>query len=282
MECPPAPDYCFCTLAIGKRYRRHAMMLAEDLQKYAPHARFIVLTDQPKVFQLPNTKAFKHRLQSVGGYHDKRFAIAKALSYAQSCIFLDSDVRILGNVPTHMDFAPGITVRISSEILEPNRPQKLLHAAQESGKELSLELQSVRCFHEAVFVVTCQNGLEKEFLELWGQLADEFELQGLYRNEGCVAAIAAAKVGLSFQTEYYDRFPFFKDVIERERLKSNPCAMQEKQIYFDLHKQIESPARSLPQKALNKLSKKLVHLYRVVKLQARSRFFTAHYTTMRD
>ncbi len=245
-------------------------MLAEDLQQHSPETVFVVLTDQPSAFQLANTKAFKHSLQSVGGYHDKRFVIEKALSFSASCIFLDSDVRILGAVPSRMNFAPGITVRISSEITEPNRPQPLLSATQQTAKRLCLPLEGVRCFHEAVFAVTCQAGLEQEFLKLWGELADEFERRGLYRNEGCVAAIAAAKVGFAFQTEYYDRFPFFKDVIERERLKSAPDAIVQKQIYFEMHKSIESPPRSLGQKALQKVAKKLRHFYRVGKLNLRN------------
>lgn len=267
------PDFCFCTLAIGKRYRQHALMLAEDLHQHSPKTLLVVLTDQPKAFQLSNTKAFKHSLQSVGGYHDKRFAIEKALQFSRSCVFLDADVRILGTVPEQMNFPPGLTVRISSDITEPTRPQPLLNATQQASKRLCVSLEGVRCFHEAMFAVTCQNGAEQEFLKLWGELADEFELRGWYRNEGCVAAIAAAKAGFGFQTEYYDRFPFFKDVIERERLKSNPDAIQEKQIYFDIHRSIESP-RSLPQKALRKVSRKLQHFYRVRKLKLRhSQFF---------
>lgn len=267
-------DFCFCTLAIGKRYRQHAIMLAQDLQQHSPKTLLVVLTDQPEAFEIPNTKAFKHSLQSVGGYHDKRFAIEKALQFSRSCVFLDADVRILGAVPEQMNFPPGLTVRISSDITEPNRPRPLLDATQQASKRLCVSLEGVRCFHEAMFAVTCQEGAEQEFLRVWGELADEFELRGWYRNEGCVAAIAAAKAGFGFQTEYYDRFPFFKDVIERERLKSNPEAIQEKQIYFDIHKSIESPSRSLPQKALQKVSKKLQHFYRVRKLKLRhSQFF---------
>ncbi len=45
------PDFCFCTLAIGTRYRQHALLLAEDLEQYAPKPPFIVLTDKPQALK---------------------------------------------------------------------------------------------------------------------------------------------------------------------------------------------------------------------------------------
>ena len=81
-------DYCFCTLAVGKRYRNHAKILAKDIQVNAPHVSFIVLTDEPADFQeYSHVIAIKHRLQSVKGYHDKRFVIEKSLERFDTCVF---------------------------------------------------------------------------------------------------------------------------------------------------------------------------------------------------
>ncbi|MEO1377639.1 MAG: hypothetical protein AAFW70_25845 [Cyanobacteria bacterium J06635_10] len=82
--------FCFCTLALGTNYCNLALELAKDLKKHGPTISLIILTDQPHKFsQVENVLAFRHRQQSIGCYHDKRFAIAKALSLFNSCIFID-------------------------------------------------------------------------------------------------------------------------------------------------------------------------------------------------
>ena len=70
----------------------------------------MVLTDKPQAFaDHANILAFKHRQQSVGCYHDKRFVIAKGLSLFDSCIFIDADMRILAPIEQAFDWPPGIT-----------------------------------------------------------------------------------------------------------------------------------------------------------------------------
>lgn len=268
---PATPNFCFCTLAIGNRYRQHALLLAEDLERYSPETLFIVLTDKPQVFQRSNTKAFAHRLQSVGGYHDKRLVIEKALTFCQSCIFVDSDLRILGTVPAEMEFAPGLTARTGCNLLQQNRGYPATIALiQQVAKERGIDLDRVDWFHEFMFVVTRQNGVEKDFLKVWAELADYFELRGFYNHEANVIALAAAQTGFNFQIEFYDRFPFFKDKIEGERIKNQQSSLEEKQIYFDIQNQIEFPPRSLPQKVYQKLMKTLGKMYRLGKLRLRN------------
>jgi hypothetical protein len=263
-------DFCFCTLAIGTRYRQHALLLAEDLERYAPETPFIVLTDKPQALQRSNTKAFAHRLQSVGGYHDKRFVIEKALTFSNSCIFLDSDMRILDSVPSKMEFVPGITARTGSNILKQNQGYpKTIAFIQKVAKERSINLDRVDWFHEFMFVVTRQNGIEKDFLQTWAELADYFEMHKLYNHEGNVIALAAAQSGFDLQIEFYDRFAFFKDKIENERIKHQQSKLEDRQIYFDIQKRIEFPARSLHQRVLQKGIKMLDRLYRLGKLRLR-------------
>lgn len=40
--------FCFCTLALGKKYRALALLLAKDIEKYSPHTSFVILTDNPQ------------------------------------------------------------------------------------------------------------------------------------------------------------------------------------------------------------------------------------------
>jgi hypothetical protein len=114
--------FCFGTLAVGSRYCHHAKILASDLQQYAPTITLVVFTDQIAAFaEYPNVMAFEHSLQSIAGYHDKRFVIAKAISLFDACVYLDADVRILGPIPTDLVWAPGITARTGCNILKFNK-----------------------------------------------------------------------------------------------------------------------------------------------------------------
>jgi len=38
------PEFCFCSLALGQKYRSLALLLAKDIEKYSPHTSFIVLS----------------------------------------------------------------------------------------------------------------------------------------------------------------------------------------------------------------------------------------------
>ena len=105
--------FCFCTLALGENYCNLALELAKDLEEYSPNTYFIILTDKPQYFyKQTNVLAFKHQQKSIGFYHDKRFAIAKALSLFNSCIFIDADMRILAAVPNDLRCQPGVTAKI--------------------------------------------------------------------------------------------------------------------------------------------------------------------------
>jgi hypothetical protein len=265
-------QFCFCTLAVGHRYRRHARMLADDIQQYAPHKLLIVLTDQPTDFQdCLHVIAIKHTLQSVKGYHDKRCVIEQSLERFDACLFLDSDVRILGPVPTSIDWLPGITARTGCSILKHNsgdRPRKELAVIEQAAHKLAINLDQTQWFHEFMFAVKKQAGAETDFLTLWQTISYFFELQGVYDGEGNVMGLAAAKAGFPIQFDTEDRFPFFKDNIERVRIKHGQSDLKEKQAYFDIHREIEHSRHAIWQKAINKLTRKVVLTYRLLKLRS--------------
>ena len=248
--------HCFCTLAVGKRYRLHAKMLAGDIQKYAPETAFVVLTDKPKDFEhLANVLAFPHWLQSVKGYHDKRFVLEKALSLFAACIFVDSDVRLLGSVPQNLPFADGIVARYGCGIVKHNSTDTARAAftsIQSVANRLNLNLEEVYWFHEFMFLLSKQQGKEQAFFECWRAIAREFEMNGIYDGEGSVMGLAAAATGLNISFHRSDFFPCFKDSIQKEKIKNgqaDPQAMIEE---FNTHREIEYPSRSLFQKVINK------------------------------
>lgn len=264
-------EFCFCTLAVGSRYRKHVRMLADDIQRYSPRTFFIVLTDQPIDFDCyPHVIAIKHTLQSVKGYHDKRCVIEKSLELFDTCLFLDSDVRILGPVPTEMDWLPGITARTGCNILKHNSREsshKVLPVIEEVAQKLDINLEETKWFHEFMFAVKKQAGAENDFLRLWQTISYFFEMQGFYDGEGDVMGLAATKVDFPIRFDSEDRFLFFKDNIEKTRIKNGQSKLKDKQVYFDVHREIEYPQCSSWGKFINKLVQKVEFIYRLLRLR---------------
>ena len=263
--------FCFCTLAVGDRYRAHAELLAQDIQNHIPSTTLCILTDQPEQFkQYPHVLAFGHQLQSVKGYHDKRFVLEKSLSLFESCMFLDSDVRILGPLVEEMNWSPGITARAGTDLVKQlknlKNPQEI-ELIKTAAQKLNVDLEQVKWLHEFMFVMKRQNGLERDFFEWWQTISYFFEQQGIYHGECFSIGLAAAKVGMRFDFFREDKFPFFKDIVEVVRIQKGQSNLEEKKIYFDIHKQIEYPQQPLGKKVYNKLIKQVVFYYRLLRLR---------------
>jgi hypothetical protein len=270
-----SPAFCFATLAVGDRYRMHAQLLARDIQTHAPTIPLVILTDRPQTFAAyPQVLAFPHHLQSVKGYHDKRFVLSKALSLFEICILLDADVRMIGPVAPSLEWPPGITARAGCSLLkhkENIRKPREIEVIDAVARQLDIDLDRVQWLHEFMLVMRRQEGKEAEFFQLWQTISYFFESQGIYYGEGYAMGLAAAKVGLDFGFNRVDWFPFFKDNIEQVRIQAGQSQKQDKQAYFDAHRQIEYPPRNLFQKAIAKAVKWLVLYYRLWRLRRQKR-----------
>lgn len=194
-------DYCFCTLALGSRYRLMARELAGDLVKYAPGTPLVVFTDHPDEF-IPqtNVKAFKHVQQStLRCVNDKRFLLQKALSMYRVAIHIDADTRIFAAVPNQVEWPPGMTARTENLLkhLQKNCPQ-YIDTLKTVASKLDISdstLENAEWIGESIYVIARDGGKEKEFLSLWGAIANYMELQDMHPNDGNLMGLAAAKVG---------------------------------------------------------------------------------------
>jgi hypothetical protein len=264
-----AKHYCFCTLAIGKRYRTHAKLLAADLQKHAPETVLILLSDRPSEFKpYPNVRAFWHRLQSVKGYHDKRFVLKKAMTLFESCIFMDADIRIFGPIPANFPFTPGLVPRYGCGITKHNSADKIRASfmpIQTVARALQLNLEEVYWFHEFMFLCSRQGGKETEFFKLWDSIATYFESQGIYGGVGNVMGLAAAKAGFDITFHRNDFFPCFKDNIQKENIKAGKASAEAMKAEFEMHRAIEYPRRSLITKIRDKAHQKITFYYRLLR-----------------
>lgn len=275
-------NFCFCTLALGKKYRTLAALLASDIEKYSPNTTFVVLTDNPEEFSnFPHVLARKHQQQGVKCYHDKRFAIATALSLYNSCIFMDSDMRILAPVPEDMQWlqAPGITARACVELPKKyanviSAPadksfQKVFELVKKAAQTLSIDAEwdNIKFVHEYLFSVTKDAGKEMEFLQQWDKLASYFELNGVFDAEGNAIGLAAAKAGLSVRWGEMPGISFFNNKIEAIRIQKGQSNKEEMSKYFEEHRKIIYPQRSLPEKVFSKLRQTIMHYYRIMRLR---------------
>jgi len=273
--------FCFCTLALGKVYRNLATLLAKDIEKYSPNTAFVILTDNPQQFsKYPHVLAFKHQQTGVKCYHDKRFAIAKSLSLFNSCIFMDSDMRILAPVPEDMGWllAPGLSARACMHMPKKfakavtttnNKNYRQVEVTKKAAQLLNLdtECENVNFVHEYLFSITREEGKEIEFLKQWETLAKYFELNGVYDGEGYAIGLAAYKAGLPVRWSEMEGISFFNNKIELIRIKNGQSNMDEMLTYFEEHERIVHHQRSILEKIIFKLSKSIMHLCRSIWLR---------------
>jgi hypothetical protein len=259
-------NFCFCTLAIGDKYRNLASLLAQDLEKYSAGTKFVILTDKPKHFhQQNNVLAYLHHPQSVKFYNDKRFVLQKSLELYDSCVFMDADMRIVDFVPEELNFLPGIVACSSCSILKHNNRKK---ASSREKKEpflkildnicsvLNLDLEKVKYVNEFLFYVT-KDANFPEFIEQWGLLANYFENKGYYAGEGNIIGLAAAKSGFTILQDYEKKIKFFKDRIELVKQKKGQKTIDSLEIYLEQQRKYEYPKVSLIAKITNKMIDKL-------------------------
>jgi hypothetical protein len=271
-------EFCFCTLALGERYREHALLLAQDIEKHSPETKLLILTDKPQEFSnYSHVLAFLHQQQSIGCYHDKRFVIAQALLLFNTCIFLDVDIRILDKVAPNLKYLPGVTARSCASFAEHNqayissvndlhKPKRIrdLEIINKLAQKLDLNLEdnNIQFVMEMLFVVTRQDGREIEFLKHWETIALYCELNGFYGAEGYAIGLAAAKAGLAVRWDAMDGIVYFKDWVERQKITKGQANPDETLIYFQQHEAIEYRQNSIFQKLVRKLNKFIGYYYR--------------------
>ncbi|YAF96996.1 MAG: hypothetical protein AB3A66_04795 [Nodularia sp. CChRGM 3473] len=202
-------DYCFCTLALRKKYRLLARQLASDLEKYAPGTSLLVFTDDINDFSdFPNVLAFKHHQKGILlCYHDKSIVMEIALSKFPAVIYIDADTRILAPLPDNWEWKPGITVGHYENLIEhvsrytPERLQSL----QKVAAHLNLHLENTTYVGESLFIIVRDEGRELEYLKYWRIIGRYLELKGIHAGVGNAMGLAAAKVGWTIGTDGWQK-----------------------------------------------------------------------------
>ncbi len=214
---------CYTTLALGYEYNSHALKLCEDAHRLSPGTPVVVLTDRPRLFiNNPNVITVKHRIQSVGIFHDKLCCIEASLKRFQCCIFLDADCRLMSDMANSRQWKPGLTAKVLWGLGTHIQPKKVSESAikrqalaHEVADSLGLLIDDCRFIHEAAFIVCSDNGKEDQFIKSWAQIRDFLEFNGMYSGEGMAMGLAACHASL--KVYHYNRgydCPDIKDVFK--------------------------------------------------------------------
>ncbi|MBD2778464.1 hypothetical protein [Iningainema tapete] len=192
-------DFCFCTLALGKKYRLLAQQLAQDLANNVTDTFLVIYTDDTQDFSsYTNVLAYQHKQQGIlNCYNDKRLVLAKALEKFNAAVFVDADTRILNNIPFAVQWKPGITAGHCENLIEhvtKYNPERL-KPLKKVALKLNLPLDNTNYVGECLFVIARDEGRELEFFKQWGRIGRYLELRGIHGGEGNTIGLAAAKVG---------------------------------------------------------------------------------------
>ena len=196
---------CYTTLAIGYEYNKYAQLLAKDVARLSPNIPIVILTDRPNFFhQDLHVTAVKHNIQSVGIFHDKLCCIEKCFENYDSCIFIDADCRLIGNMAMSRNWKPGLTAKTHWSLQKHINPKGVLSPKKELrrelvyeiAKEFEISLEQGKFIYEGIFTIRKDNGKEVEFLKIWKQIRDYFESNGIFDGEGVAMCLAAYKASL--------------------------------------------------------------------------------------
>ena len=273
-------NYCFCTAAFGNQYRTLAKLLATDLEKFATSLPLVIFTDQPQDFKnYSNVIAVRHWCRGVKPYHERRFAIHYALSYSDTVICLDADVRICAPLPDKLEFLPGLTARSCGSMAKHLKKfnQKGLSIKAQRKKQIiekmasqvgvDLNSPSLKFINEFLFVIKADKGKELEFLHLWGKLAIYADTLGLHNNPTYAMALAAVKTNFPVFRSEMTGVDFFDDRIEKERIRKGQSDPNAKAEYFRAQYEVEQKERTLLKRSMSKVYQPLTVFYNLTRVR---------------
>lgn len=204
----------FCTLAIHTAYRRRAQRLCASW----PTAHWVVLTDEPADFAGLDVAAFPHtptgpmasdylrdhaatgNHQGAAAYHDKRFALQKALENYDTAIYLDADSHFIAS-PKLEAFPPGLSitpvvrrsVAAHLEVCGSWRQPAFAALARNLTGDTRVLAEAHWC-HETFYAVTKDENVD-QFFDAWDRGVRFLQSENVFSGEGGVMGLAAAQAG---------------------------------------------------------------------------------------
>lgn len=274
---------CLTTLAIGSKYRKHALQLAEDIHHYSPDTPFVVLTDNPQIFVgMDSVIPIKHEIQSVGIYHDKLDCIAASFKQGfNCCIFLDADCRLLTDITASRHWQVGLTAKSCHDLKRyviKNSGQKSSRLIYELAEKYQFSIEECKFISEWIFVVCRdeQNDQAEKFLQYWREIRDYMENNRVFAGEGAAMGIASNLAGWPVyhydtgypnESERHQIFDAYKDRMFYKR-ESIPDHLKETIKKLDKQR-LEIEKQSRLSAKINKLKNQCAQELRFLRLKIR-------------
>lgn len=261
-------EFCFCTAVYGIEYLRLASLLAEDLQKYSPSSKLIIVTNRPGFFAgQSNVLAIKHRCRGVQPYHERRFAINYGLSFFDTVISIDSDARILAPIAKELSFKPGLAAKsccglqkhMAERLKKPTKErlaQQNIICRMAQSVDLDITNSALKFINEFLFAVTKDQGREQEFLRLWGELAILADTLGMHKHPTYAMAMAAVKSGFPVYRDEMPGLEIFDDRVIRWNIQRNKMELTPQiESMLDQQHEIENGKKSITKRISRKVRK---------------------------
>ncbi len=274
-------DICVTTLAIGKKYRQLANLLAQDLLKLSPGTPFVILTDNPDDFSaLRNVIPIQHKIKSIGIYHDKLYCLEQSLKNFNCCIFLDADCRLFKNLVLSRIWKNGLTAKSCYGLIKHfQRNKNYLNSldykiCEKISKEYQINLDEVKFVNECFFAFKNQDNRYTYFLEIWKELRIYFEINKFYNSDGIVIGLASqiAKIDIHHYDTGYPEVPelhqiddVYKDKLFAKRISFKDDIQERLNIFEKERQKIDNSDRWL--KWLNNMQEKQRKAKELKKLQ---------------
>lgn len=195
-------NYCFCGLAMGKKYREYAASLSADLDRHHPGVKYVLLTDKVRDFKgLLNVIPIGHIQKSaLFPYHDRRFALKEALSRFDIAIQIDTDVKINKPLmfPGGLLSSNGMLARTENlgEHLMKYQPENL-KIYEDVARKVGIQVNDAPYIGEFIFSMAKDNNREKDFFMYWEKIAVYLDLHKIGGADGPAIGLAAKKSGLA-------------------------------------------------------------------------------------
>ena len=232
-------DICFCTFALGKPYQVMAKKLADDFVTFGRDITLLVGTDNPRTFDTySNIWAYKHeQVSALHCYNDRRFLLEKAFTKFSTAITIDADTKLTGPLPTSFSFQPGIDAGSENliEHMTKYRPEDL-HIIEKAAIKLNVPITKALWIVESLLIVTADEGKEKEFIRVWGNLASFVEINGMHSGDGNLMGLAALKAQIGVQcSDNWRKIDQIRQHLDASGERKEKTAWQKLQRRFQYH-----------------------------------------------
>jgi hypothetical protein len=189
-------NFIIATVAVGEKYIRRTMKLIADVTKVI-NVDFVVLTDQPTLFNSFENVTTINYDRPIFSYHDKRLVLKKGFENYDYVLLMDADHEVrepnflteLNNLDLENNIYPQVLWKHPADcsfenFIEGNTfraPYGLEY--KDFCETNNLNIDGVILIQES-FIIFKKNDEIEKFFSIWEMLAEFCEQKDMERNQG--------------------------------------------------------------------------------------------------